>query len=109
MEIMGTIYLLHYDGDLGAEANDPRHKARHYTGFYLNPGRIEHHRDGTSDVAIVNAFLRAGFGFVIARSRPGTRAEERRIKRAGGAKRYCPICVAKPRNGVWGPPAPMPA
>ena len=101
MSELGTIYLLHWDGRLGSGA--PRNQAWHYTGWYRSESRIGHHRNGTSDVAIVNAFLKAGFGFVIARTREGTKEDERRIKNAGGARRYCPICTEKPRSGVWGP------
>jgi hypothetical protein len=99
-EDVGTVYLLHFDGELGPAGNS-RNRASHYVGWYRSPTRIDHHRNGTSDVAIVNAFLSAGFGFVIARTRVGTRNDERRIKNAGGQRRYCPVCTIWHRNGVW--------
>jgi hypothetical protein len=37
--------------------------------------------------------VHAGITFDLARTRPGTRADERAIKHAGGARRYCPLCT----------------
>lgn len=100
-DVMGTVYLLHFDGQIG-DSSRPIARAQHYVGWYLDPSRLNYHRNGTSGVHIVLAFFRAGYPFTVARTRPGTKADERRIKNAGGQTRYCPVCSSKPRNGVWG-------
>ena len=96
----GTIYLLHFSGELNPNGS-PRNRAKHYVGWYRDPSRLNYHANGTSGVAIVNAFLARGYGFEVARQRPGTKADERRIKNAGGQARYCPLCTRNPRDGVW--------
>jgi predicted GIY-YIG superfamily endonuclease len=92
---IGTIYLLHFD--------QPYRHAKHYTGWTDNlTDRLTQHRQGRGArlLAVITA---AGIGFQLARTRPGTRTEERAIKCAGGATRYCPICTPHPRQGRWTP------
>jgi predicted GIY-YIG superfamily endonuclease len=91
----GTVYMLHFSASY-------RH-ARHYTGWTDNlPARLDQHAAGRGArlVAVAKA---AGITFRVARTRPGTRADERAIKRAGGARRYCPLCTPRPLNGKWTP------
>ena len=92
----GVVYLLHFSRPFG--------HARHYTGWTTDlPARLAAHEAGRGGklVAIARA---AGITFTLARTRPGTRADERAIKRAGGARRYCPVCTARPVNGRWAAP-----
>ena len=100
---MGTIYLLHFEQPIGNAERGRVAMADHYTGYYDNPARIDYHRNGTSGVDIVKAFHDRQIPFVVARKRSGTKTDERRIKNAGGARRYCPVCSPRPRAGVWGP------
>jgi predicted GIY-YIG superfamily endonuclease len=90
---IGTIYLLHFDRAY-------KH-ARHYTGWTIDlTQRLDEHRQGCGArlIAVITA---AGIGFQLARTRSGHRADERAIKRFGGATRYCPLCTSRPRRGRW--------
>ena len=52
---------------------------------------------------LVAVIWQAGIGFTLVRICEGTRRDERAIKHAGGAVRYCPACTPHPRNGHWSP------
>ena len=98
---MGTIYLLHYETPVG-DTTRPIARAQHYTGWANDvEARTGHHRSGTSHAALPTYMAQKGIDFVVARTRPGTKNDERKIKNAGGATRYCPVCTTKPREGVW--------
>lgn len=91
----GTIYLLHF-------SRRYRH-AGHYTGWTTDlDARLAEHRAGRG-ARLITVITMAGITFTLARTRPGTRADERAIKRSGGAARYCPICTPSPRTGRWKP------
>lgn len=97
----GTIYMLCYAKPIG-DPNRPRMSAQHYVGWFANPGRITHHKNGTSGVAIVYAFFRRGIPFVVSRTMPGTKSEERLVKQSGNHKRNCPNCNPNSgRKGRW--------
>jgi predicted GIY-YIG superfamily endonuclease len=92
---MSTVYLLHFSA--------PYRHARHYTGWTDDlPARLAMHAAGHGArlIAVARA---AGITFTLARTRPGSRADERAIKNAGGAVRYCPLCTPHPLNGRWTP------
>ena len=94
----GTVYLLHF--------TRPYRHARHYTGWTRNLAqRLAAHRHGQGArlIAVITA---AGIGFQLARTRTGSRDDERAIKHDGGATRYCPLCVPRPWTGHWGPLTP---
>lgn len=97
----GTVYMLCFAAPLG-DPSRPRCSARHYVGWFQNPSRITHHQNGTSGVPIVYAFFQRGIPFVVSRTMPGTRDDERRIKRSGHHAEYCPNCTENPRKGAWG-------
>lgn len=93
--MLGTVYLLHFTRSY--------EHARHYTGWAEDLlDRLDRHAAG-SGARLMSVVSDAGIGFVLVRTREGTRATERAIKNAGGAVRYCPLCTARPRNGRWGP------
>jgi hypothetical protein len=97
----GTVYLLCFARSIG-DVSRTRMSAKHYVGWFANPQRIDHHQNGTSGVAIVYAFFRRGISFVVARTMPGTKANERRIKASGNHERNCPNCHPLTyRNGAW--------
>jgi predicted GIY-YIG superfamily endonuclease len=83
----GTIYVLHLD--------PPFKHARHYTGWTQDlAGRLERHRRGNGS-KLLAAAVATGCTFRLARTWSGCRNAERRIKRTGGASRFCPICMAE--------------
>ena len=93
--------MLCYAEPIG-DTTRPRMSAQHYIGYFDNPNRIEQHRNGTSGVKIVYAFFKRGIPFVVSRSMPGTKTDERRIKDAGNHKRNCPNCnPGSKRKGGW--------
>lgn len=97
------VYMLHYDEPIG-DTSRPRMWAQHYIGSFWTAARIEHHRNGTSDVAIVAAFHAKGIPFVVVKLAPGTKTLERRIKNHGHHADYCFVCTPQPKAGVWADP-----
>lgn len=81
------VYLLHFHRRY-------RH-AGHYTGYASNIAeRLEHHAAGRG-ARLLEVVAGAGITWQLARVWPGAdRAKERRLKRSGGASRYCPVCRA---------------
>jgi hypothetical protein len=80
----GTVYLLHFA--------EPFQHARHYCGWASDlPGRLAHHAAGTG-ANLLRHVAKAGIGWELARTWPGDRYLERRIKRRGGLRRVCPVC-----------------
>jgi hypothetical protein len=81
----GTVYLLHFAEPFG--------HARHYLGW-AGPGnlraRLAHHAAGTG-ANLLRHVAKAGIGWELARTWPGDRARERRLK-CRGATRRCPLC-----------------
>jgi hypothetical protein len=78
------VYLLHLDEPFG--------HAKHYTGWASDLyGRLAHHGT-TSGANLLLHVAKAGIGWQLARTWDGDRYLERRLKRAGGATRRCPIC-----------------
>jgi hypothetical protein len=95
-----VVYLLHFAEPIG-DLSRPRMWAQHYVGSYFSEARLRQHRDGTSGVPIVAEFCRRGIPFKVARTVPGNKRLERRIKRNGHFRDYCPYCVTNPRKGMW--------
>jgi predicted GIY-YIG superfamily endonuclease len=86
----GTVYLLHFDQPYG--------HARHYCGWTADlDARLAAHARGNGArlIAVIN---RAGIGYTLARTWPGTRSRERQIKIQGGLSRCCPLCGVRPRK-----------
>lgn len=83
----GTVYLLHLEEPFG--------HARHYTGWADGGNlsrRLAHHLAG-SGANLLRHVGKAGIGWELARTWPGDRREERRLKKQGGASRRCPLCI----------------
>lgn len=73
----GFIYVLEFSRPLGNE----RHSARYYIGWARDvETRVNHHRKG-SGAAITRAAAAAGIEMTIILIIPGTRNDERRIKK----------------------------
>lgn len=90
------IYLLHSTAPVGGTGT---HSARHYMGYTPDATwrkRIDAHRNGTSRVKIVDAFLAQGGKLLLVAILPGgTRTDERHLKRMGHMARLCPLCTGK--------------
>lgn len=84
--VPGTVYLIHFDR--------PLCHARHYIGWAAQlDRRLAHHAGGTGS-KLMAAVARAGIGWQVARTWPGDRFFERRLKNRKNAARLCPICQA---------------
>jgi hypothetical protein len=62
------------------------------------PARLKDHSCGRG-ARLMEVITAAGIGFALARTWPGSRALERRLKRRGGHARLCPICRAAQPKG----------
>jgi hypothetical protein len=93
---LGVIYMLCF--------HQPYRHARHYVQHWTEDlfDRLDRHAAGHG-ARLIEVITHAGIGFTLVRIREGTRRQERAIKNAGGAVRYCPACTPHPRNGRWGP------
>jgi hypothetical protein len=96
-----VVYLLHFKERIG-DPSRPRMHAQHYVGSYWRESRLTDHANGTSGVPIVTAFHAKGIPFVVARTVPGDKTLERRIKRYGHHAEHCPECTPEPKKGLWG-------
>jgi hypothetical protein len=90
-----VVYLIHFAQPIGNPAS-PRGQAGHYLGtaYDLNR-RLAQHRAGTG-AAIMRAVCERRIPFFVARTWPGGRALERKLKRRKNAPRLCPACVSAP-------------
>jgi hypothetical protein len=94
MAEIGVVYLLHFDPPLG--------HARHYIGWAKNAeARLVEHKAGRGG-RLPAAAAAAGCESVIARTWPGTRADERKRKRRHEAPRMCPLCTSADTTGGRG-------
>lgn len=92
------LYLIHFAEPLGTE----RHQARHYLGFVDGDettvqARLEEHRAGHGARITAAACNQRGIQYHVARTIPGDRTEERRLKNHNNLGRICPICSPKKR------------
>lgn len=89
----GVAYLLHF--------HRPYRHARHYTGWTTDlPARLAEHAAGHG-ARLLAVVAEAGIGWTLARTWPGaTRADERALKRQGGASRRCPLCGITPASSA---------
>lgn len=93
-DVMGTVYLLHFDR--------PYKHARHYMGWAEDlQRRLDEHLAGRG-ARLTSVVMAHGIGWTLARTWPGTRARERQLKVMGGASRRCPLCGVRPRAPVAG-------
>jgi hypothetical protein len=102
--VPGLVYLLHFDQPYIPYPGAPAiARAGHYTGFAAGgPKALKRRlrRHGTAGGAkLMLAVARAGIGWQLARTWPGDRDLERRLKAQGGASRRCPLCGVTPRPG----------
>lgn len=90
-------YLIHFGRELGTPGS--RHgRAGHYLGVALdgNAGRRLRAHQGGYGAAITRACVERGIPMFVARTWPGGRRTERRIKAMKNAPKLCPACVPAP-------------
>ena len=93
------VYLLHFDG--------PYHHARHYMGYSEDvESRIKAHSVGQG-ARLLEVVRQAGIGWVLARTWPGGRDLERRLKRWKNSPELCPICRQSVKEAVQHGPRPL--
>lgn len=81
----GTVYVICFAGT-------PLAHAGHYTGWALDlDHRLMTHRNGSGS-RLMAAVTAAGIWWEVAASWPGTIADEKKLKRRGTAKQWCPKC-----------------
>ena len=84
---MGYCYLLHLDAPLS-----DKHTAQHYIGYCRHlPSRMAQHLSGRG-ARFMQVARERNIGFVIARTWPGDRSYERKLKNRKNAPKLCPIC-----------------
>ena len=78
------VYLLHFA--------QPLQHARHYLGSTADlDARLEQHRAGQG-ARLMEVIADLGIDFQLARTWPGGRDVERRLKRRKEGPRLCPVC-----------------
>lgn len=83
-DVPGTVYVLHF--------HSAYHHARHYTGWTANlPARLRDHHRGAG-ARLMEVITQAGISWSVARTIPGTRSDERKLKNSHNVKRVCPMC-----------------
>jgi predicted GIY-YIG superfamily endonuclease len=82
-----TVYLLHFDR--------PYAHARHYLGYAADlDARLAQHASGNG-ARLLQVVMEAGISWTLARTWPGGREVEHRLKRQKNSPRLCPICQAQ--------------
>jgi hypothetical protein len=82
------VYLIHFDRRYA--------HAAHYLGWTEDlADRLSRHHAGNG-ARLMAVITDAGIGWTLARTWPGTRALERRLKARGGHARNCPVCRTEP-------------
>lgn len=89
--VIGTVYLICFD--------EPYGHARHYTGWSDDVGaRLVAHRRGQGS-RLMQVVTNAGITWRVVRVWRGRdRHYERKLKRRGSARQYCPRCTPTARN-----------
>lgn len=86
-----TVYLIHFERPIG-DLDNPRGQARHYLGYTDDlDARLAAHRSGNG-ARLMEVVKQVGIGWELARTWPGDRGLERRLKNQHNARRFCPIC-----------------
>jgi hypothetical protein len=86
-----VVYLIHFERPIG-DLDNPRGQARHYLGFTEDlEARLEAHRTGNGS-RLMEVVTEAGIGWTVARTWPGDRDLERKLKAQHNGPRLCPIC-----------------
>lgn len=91
-----TVYLLHFERPISED-----HTTQHYVGSAakLIP-RLDMHATHP-DARLLQVAQERHIGFALARTWPGGRNEERRIKSRKEGPRLCPICKGDKSYEPW--------
>ena len=94
------VYLIHFKRPIG-DLSNPRGQARHYLGYADDlAARLEAHRNGNG-AQLMEVVTDAGIPWELARTWPGDRALERKLKDRHNAPKLCPICRAEREQRGW--------
>jgi len=86
-----TVYLLHFDQPIG-NLDNPRGQAQHYLGSAEDlEARLAAHASGNG-ARLMEVVAERGIGWTVARTWPGGRDVEKRLKRWHNSPKLCPIC-----------------
>lgn len=100
-DVPGTVYLLCFRNADGTKAKLGH--AGHYVGWTGRTAakRLEDHVNGKGSKFVAYALKELDLTLVIARTMPGTKNDEYRVKSRGGQTRFCPLCTKRPRKSPW--------
>jgi predicted GIY-YIG superfamily endonuclease len=88
----GTVYLIHFTFPYQARTGAGIKRVQHYTGWATDLlARLAEHRSGKG-ARLMQVIHEAGIPWEVARTWPGDRNLERRLKRRKKARCLCPIC-----------------
>lgn len=80
----GLIYIIHFDR--------PYVHARHYVGWAKHVGRRMQQHESGKGARLLEVCNQAGIKYEVVFTIPGTRSDERRIKRTKEIALVCPLC-----------------
>ena len=87
MSERGVVYLIHFD--------TPYKHAAHYLGWSADlEERLDAHAKGFG-ARLMEVITQAGITWRLARTWPGSRRTERKLKNQKHSPRLCPICAAQ--------------
>ena len=91
----GYVYLLHFNKPIS-----DNHTCQHYTGWAEDlDRRLACHRSGNG-ARLTEVASDLGIDFELVRAWKGSRTDERRLKNAKCAPRFCPYCGGS-REASW--------
>src|SRR5215472_15166127 len=96
----GTVYLVCFRNPDGSKAWVGH--AGHYVGWsrFLSQRKVRH--EAGHGARLTSVAVSLGLVLELARTMPGSKNDEYRVKCSGGQTRYCPLCSPSPLRGVWG-------
>ena len=87
-----TVYLLHFERPYQAKTGKQKKTAGHYLGYTNNlRERMAEHASG-GGARLMTIIALDGIGFTVARTWPGDRKTERRLKNRHNHRALCPCC-----------------
>jgi hypothetical protein len=101
--VVVTVYLLHAARPYVPEGCEARPWCwlSHYAGWCDDiDERMRKHQAGQG-ANVCRVWKEAGIPFALARTWPGGRIDERRLKNSRHLPRFCPECYPKPRIDRW--------
>ena len=97
--IIGIIYVIHFDSPLSFNRKGKKVEVKHYIGWTEGElsSRLDKHLSGQG-AKILAALKQRSIGWKVTSTFVGTRNDERTIKRQKNNKRFCSDCSSKKFN-----------